>query len=126
MPFLPIVAQVLGVAAFIILLAFIITAVLKKEKGADGEQISPMGQVVQYKDYSFLIISLFFYFSLYVGLNKIGVLPPIYSDEFPQAYFNMVDDAAAGKENPVNGKYRHQVFKEKYDDFLKRNKISNK
>jgi hypothetical protein len=126
MPFLPKVAQVFGVVAFITLLVFLITTVLKKEKGADGEIISPIGQVLQYKDYSFLIISLFFYFSLYVGLNRIGVLPPIYSDEFPQAYFNMVDDAAAGKESLVNGKYRHQLFKEKYDDFLKRNKISNK
>lgn len=126
MPFLPMVAQIMGTIAFVILLGFILTTLIKKEKGADGEPISAMAQVLQYKDYSFLIISLFFYFSLYVGLNKIGVLPAIYSDEFPQAYFNMVDAAASGRERMVDGKYRHQVFKEKYDDFLKRNKITHR
>jgi hypothetical protein len=56
-----------------------------------------------------------------MGLTRIGVLPSMYSDEYPQAYFKLVNKAETGKEKPVNGKYRHQEFKEKYDDFLERN-----
>jgi hypothetical protein len=126
MPFVPGSAQIVGALAFILLLCFLLASLVKKGRGEDGEPVSALKYVLHYKDYSFLIISLFFLFSLYVGFNKAGMIPAIYSDEFPQAYFELVDEAASGKEKPVDGKYRYQVFKEKYDDFLKRNKIAHK
>jgi hypothetical protein len=58
-------------------------------------------------------------FSLYVGFNRIGLLPGIYSDEFPQAYYNLVDQAASREEKPINGRYKHEEFKVEYDQFLK-------
>jgi len=60
-------------------------------------------------------------FSLYFGLNRVGVLPPIYSDEYPKAYFELIDQSATGKEKPVNGKYKYQEFIEKYHQFLRDN-----
>jgi len=68
-----------------------------------------------------LLISLFFIFFLYYGFTGIGTLPRIYSDEYPQAYFELVNNAETGKEAPVNGKYKHEEFKEKYDRFVKNN-----
>ena len=62
-----------------------------------------------------MFLLLIFYF----GLNKAGILPGIYSDEFPQAYFDLVNKAALGKEQPVNGKYSYEIFKERYDQFVK-------
>ncbi len=126
MPFIPVIGSWIGILAFGLLLAFIVAGFLKKEKTAEGEIITPFSILSHLSDYSFLIISLFFLFSVYVGFNRIGLLPAIYSDEFPQAYFELVEDAASGKEKQVNGKYRHQVFKENYDAFIRRNKIANK
>ena len=85
----------------------------------DGENISAFKKVTQFKDHSVIIASLFLLFSLYVGLNRIGVLPVIYSDEFPQAYYKLIDDASSKKEKPVDGVYKHELFKEKYDEFIK-------
>jgi hypothetical protein len=48
-------------------------------------------------------------------------LPKLYSDQFPQAYFKLVNNAETGKEKPVNGKYRHEEFKAMYDQFVERN-----
>ncbi|ULQ51012.1 hypothetical protein [Flavihumibacter fluvii] len=126
MPFIPAVASWVGTLAFLMLAIFIFAGFRKKEKTAEGEPVSAFTILFHYTDYSFLIISLFFLFSIYVGFNKMGLLPPIYSDEFPQAYFELVEKASSGKEKPVNGQFRHQAFKENYDAFIQRNKISHK
>jgi hypothetical protein len=61
-----------------------------------------------------------------MGLTKIGALPRMYSDEFQQAYFNLVDQAEAGNEKAVIGKFKHEEFKAQYDRFVKRNEIKSK
>jgi hypothetical protein len=50
----------------------------------------------------------------------------MYSDEFPQAYFELVQQAELGKEQPINGKYRHEEFKEKYELLISRHIHSDK
>jgi hypothetical protein len=50
----------------------------------------------------------------------------MYSDEFPQAYFNLVNQAETGNEKSVNGKFKHDEFKAKYDRFVERNAEANK
>jgi hypothetical protein len=62
------------------------------------------------------------FFFLYVGFNRIGVLLDIYSDEFPRAYFELVDKATSKKEKPVDGKYKHEEFMERYQRFLRHHK----
>lgn len=121
-PFAPMVSQPAGIIAFVLLLVFLVAGFLSKEKIIDGETTSVFGTVARLKDHSVLLLTLFFLFSLYVGGNRIGWLPAVYSDEFPQAYFELVEQAASGKESPVNGKYAHQLFKERYDAFVQRNK----
>lgn len=121
-PFVPIISQSAGIIAFMLLLVFVATGFFSQDKIVEGETKSVFGTVTQLKDHSVLILTLFLLFSLYVGGNKIGLLPAIYSDEFPQAYFDRVEQAASGKEVPVNGKYQHELFKERYDAFVQRNK----
>lgn len=123
--FAPKIAEVTGILAFVLLLVFIAARFLKKDFLVDGENISAFSMVKNFKDHSIIIVSLFLLFSLYTGLNGIGVLPGIYSDEFPRAYFELVDKATSKKEKPVGGKYKYEEFMEKYDQFLKHNKIKN-
>ena len=118
-PFAQKISENTGIIAFILLLIFIITGLFKKELLVGGQIVSPFKMVTHFKDHSIIIVSLFLLFSLYVGFNKAGLIPGIYSDEFPQIYYKLVDDAASKKEKPVDGKYKYEKFKEQYDQFLK-------
>jgi hypothetical protein len=75
-----------------------------------------------FRDHSVIIVSLFILLTLYTGLNRIGLLPGIYSDQFPQEYFRLVEKASSGQEKAIDGKYRHSNFKEQYELFLEHRK----
>lgn len=120
----PFVAQFsggVGIVAFVLLVGFLIAGFLLRNFLIDGENVTVFKTVLRFRDNSVLVLSLFFLFTLYAGLTRAGVLPKIYSDEFPQAYFELVNKAESGKELPVNGKYKYQNFKDRYDQFLKHN-----
>jgi hypothetical protein len=68
-----------------------------------------------------LLVCIFTIMVLYTGLTRVGLLPTMYSDDFPQAYFRMVNADNSKKE--TNGKYKHQEFKEQYEAFLKKNNL---
>lgn len=120
-PFMPKLSELTGVIALVLLLCFIIAGFLKKNFLVNGENISAFTMVTQLKDHSIIIVSLFLLFSLYVGFNRIGMLPAIYSDEFPRAYFELVEKATSKEEKPVSGKYRYEQFMEEYQQFIKHN-----
>jgi len=124
-PFAPKIAEVTGVVALVLLLGFVIAGIFKKDFLVEGENVPAFKMVRQFKDHSVIILSLFLLFSLYVGFNRIGLLPGIYSDEFPRAYYELVDKAASRKEKPVEGRYKYDEFMKKYDQFLKHNKIKD-
>jgi hypothetical protein len=118
--FIPSLSEPAGGAAFAMTLVFIIMSLIKKEIMVGNEKVSAFSFIARFKDSSILLITLFLLFTAYMGFTKIGVLPKMYSDEFPQAYFELVNQAETGKEQPVNGKFRHEEFKEKYDRFVER------
>jgi hypothetical protein len=120
-PLLPQLYAYLGIAAFILLVGFLIAGLLVPKYLLDGSEFSVFKLVAGLKDRSLILLSLFFIISLYTGLTRIGILPSMYSDEYPQAYFKLVNNAETGKEKPVNGKYMHQEFKARYDDFVEKN-----
>lgn len=122
-PFKPKIAEIAGSSAFVLLLIFIIAGLLKKKVLVEGEKVTAFTMIKEFKDHSIIVISLFIIFSLYVGLHSVGVLPGIYSDEYPQAYYDLVNKAASGKDKPVAGKDKYEIFKEKYDQFLKHNNV---
>jgi len=70
-------------------------------------------------------MTLFVLFTVYMGLTKFDILPKMYSDEYLQAYLELVKQAEGGAEKPVNGKYKHEEFKELYDQFVNRHNASN-
>ena len=125
-PFSPKISEISGAGGFILLLFFILAGFFRKELFVDGEIFSAFTMVKRYKDHSIIIVSLFLLFSLYVGFNRVGLLPGIYSDEFPRAYFELVDNATSKKEKPVDGKYKYEEFMKKYEQFLKNNDIKDR
>ncbi len=119
-PFIPSLAEPAGAIAFALLIGFIAASYLKKDIMLEGEKTSGFKFVSRFKDRSVVLASLFLLFTLYLGLTKVSVLPKMYSDEFPQSYFQLINQAETGKEKPVNGKYKHEEFKEMYDRFVER------
>ena len=124
-PFIPILAEPTGGLAFALLIAFCIFSILKKDLLVDGEKVSGVSYVLKFKDRSIVLLTLFVLFTAYMGLTKIDFLPKMYSDEYPQAYFELVKQAETGIEEPINGKYKHEEFKEMYDEFVSRNNVSD-
>jgi hypothetical protein len=124
-PFSQKTSEITGIIAFILLLGFITTGLLKKDLLVDGESISAFRMVTYLKDHSIIIVSVFLLFSFYLGFNKVGLIPGVYSDEFPQAYFRLIQDVTKRNEKPVNGKYKYENFKEQYDQFLRHNKVNS-
>jgi hypothetical protein len=123
-PFAPKTGEVIGTIALVLLLVFIVASVFKKDLLVEGVNMSAFKIVKHFQDHSIIIVSLFLLFSLYFGLNRIGILPGVYSDEFPKAYLELVNKAT-GKERPVDGKYKYEEFMDKYEQFLKHNKIKD-
>jgi hypothetical protein len=111
-------ARWVGLAGFFFLIVFIIGALIKKNYLLEGNKVTALQMVTGYRDHSIVLALLFLLFSLFAASNKMGLLPDIYSDEWPQAYYKLVNDAASKIEKPVNGRYKYEEFKEKYDQLL--------
>lgn len=125
-PFMPTLAEPLGGTGLLLLLSFLIMGWLKREMLVDGEKLSAFTYVSRVRDRSILLSALFLLFTAYMGLTKIDFIPKMYSDEFPQKYFELVNQAESGEEKPVNGKYKYEEFKEMYDKFIERHVSSDK
>ena len=125
-PFLSQFSETTGILAFACLGIFVAAGVIKNKFLINGENISAFKAITRFKDNAVLVISLFFLFTLYSGFTKIGIIPKLYSDEYPQAYFELVREAESGKELPVNGTYRYQEFKKEYDQYQKYNSSGKK
>lgn len=118
-PFAPQLSEPAGEAAFALMILFLIVVYTNADLTVNGEKISPFRLVNQLKDHSLVMMTLFILFTAYMGLTKIGATPTMYSDEFPQAYFDLVRKGEIGKVD--QGESQVDKFKEKYDDFVKRN-----
>lgn len=121
MLFYPSLAEITGITATALLICFIAAGFIRKKNLVNGENLSAFKAIINLKGHSIILATLFILFSLYLGLNKAGVIPAIYSDEYPKAYFVLLNQATSGKEKPVDGKYQYQLFLEKYELFLKDN-----
>jgi len=125
-PFIPSLAEPAGAVGFLLAIAFFVMSFMKRKMMADGERVTGISYISRFKDKSVILFALFLLFTSYMGLTRVGIFPKMYSDEYPQAYFELVNQAEAGNEKPVDGKYRHEEFKEKYDQFVERNTASKK
>jgi hypothetical protein len=119
--FAPVLARWAGGLAFILVLIFLTVSLSRRHFLLEGESRSAFYTFTGFKDRIFLLLSLFIIISLYSGLSGSDVIPKLYSNKFPQAYFQMVDNAETGKEKAVNGEFRYQKYKKSYDQFVETN-----
>ncbi len=119
-PLYPRFSEPAGIAAFSLLIVFAFSAILHGKILIEGEKQTIFEYVNRFRDHTILLVAIFLIFTGYMGLTKIGVVPKMYTDEYPQAYFDLVKRAETGIESPVNGKYKHEEFKEMYERFVAR------
>jgi hypothetical protein len=123
--FKPQIARWTGGLALILAFVFLLWAIFKGNFLLEGDNKSAFNFIAGFKDRLFLLLSLFTIFSLYFGLSGAGVLPKLYSNKYPQAYFELINHAETGKEKPVNGVFKYQEFKKSYDQFVDHNLKKN-
>ncbi len=120
--FFPLLSEPIGEFAFGLTLIIVIVSFIKRENFVDGEKKSILYFLLRLRDKSVLLGALFLLFTAYMGFTKIGALPKMYSNEYPQAYFQLVSDAERDIEQPVDGKFKHEEFKEQYETFIEHNR----
>lgn len=119
-PFIPGAVAPAGILAFVLLLLFVTGSWISRDQIVEGEKTSGFLFVSRFKDCSALLLSLFILFTLYTGLTRLGWLPKMYTSVYPQTYYQLVSQAETGKEVPVDGKYKHEEFKARYDAFIRK------
>lgn len=117
-PFYPVMAEPAGIAAFILIIIFAAVSLVKKQVFYQGEKINAIKLATRAEHRTVVLLSLFVLFSLYIGLNKINVIPAVYSDEFPKVYFELVNRAEAGEDTSADDLYHHDRYKEEYDRLI--------
>ena len=119
-PFFPWLAEPAGTAAFALILIFAAASFAKSEVLYQGESVNALKIATRAEPRAVMLLTIFMLFSLYIGLNKINLIPAVYSDEFPRAYFELVNRAETGDEEQVDGQYKHDRFQEEYQKFIEK------
>jgi hypothetical protein len=117
----PMISRLAGIIGFVLLTIFLVTAIAKGQFLVDGVNQTAFTWIIGAKDSSGLLISLFSVAALYFALNSVGVLPPLYVDDLPQAYYKLVKDANSDNATATGGAPRHDLYKKEYDKFVKVN-----
>lgn len=112
--------EILGILAAGLLGLFFLGTYLNRKKLLDGVEINTPQYLRKIVGSSVVLMTGYLLISMYSGLYMIGALPPLYTDEIPHAYIELINDAEIGVEKPVDGVYKHEVYKEAYDNFIEK------
>lgn len=112
------ITEVLGILAAALLGLFILGTYLNRKQMLDGVEIKTPQYLRKIAGNSVVLMTGYLLISIYSGLYMIGVLPPLYTDEIPHTYIELINDAETGVEKPIDGVYKHEVYKEAYDTFI--------
>jgi len=121
---LPSLTEIIGGLATALLGLFILGVFISGEQLINGEVVKTNDFLRKQAGHSIVLMTGFLLISVYSGLSMIGILPSLYTDKIPHAYIELINDAETGKEEPVDGVYKHQLYKEAYDKFLQRNGLN--
>jgi hypothetical protein len=122
-PFISTVSEPIGMLAFVLLMLALVGNLALGDVLSNGEKITPYKFILTLRDRSMVLVVLFLLFTAYMAFTKINLVPTLYSDDFPERYYELVNEAETGKEIPVDGKFKHELFKEQFDTFIEHQTI---
>lgn len=111
------IAGITGLTALLFLIIFVIAGFTKTKYVASGNAYTLFSLVFRFPNHSVLLLAIFALISVYLGLTGAGILPKIYSDEYPQAYYKLLNDAGAGSKQ-AGSQDKYEQFKSAYAKYL--------
>ncbi len=116
-PFGSVLIGVLGTMAAVL---FLIPLVRQKQYDFSGKSTTLFQFTVAAKNKAGLLFLFFIFSGIYIGLSNFNVIPAIENAENPRTYIELINQAERRGEQPVNGKYKHEAYKEAMDKFTQR------
>jgi hypothetical protein len=107
------------VVALVMSIICLVMALMNRRFLINGTEETAWSWMLARKDRSALLMVLFTFMSLYLVLSSSGILPPLYSDEYPPAFYTMQDKRDNGAKPGAS--IDHREFKREYLHFVERN-----
>ena len=122
---MPKLSEPVGGVSIALLVVFIGGIIISKPQIINGEEVKTTDYLRKQAGHSVILMTGYLLITLYTGLNMIGMLPSLYTDKIPHAYIELINDAEAGNEKPVDGVYKHELYKEAYDKFMQNQELGD-
>lgn len=122
----PSLSAVIGGLGSLASLPFIISLLRQKKYDYSGKSITVFQFIVAARNKAGMLFLFFIFSGVYLGLTNSKIIPAIENSDKPPTYIELINQAESGKDKPVNGKYRHELYKEAMDKFLTRHGNKNK
>jgi len=122
---MPKLSEPAGAVSTTLLMVFIGGIIISKPQIINGEEVKTTDYLRKQAGHSVILMTGYLLITLYTGLNMIGMLPSLYTDKIPHAYIELINDAEAGNEKPVDGVYKHELYKEAYDKFMQNQELGD-
>jgi hypothetical protein len=116
----PSLSALIGTLGILASLPFLIALMRRKKYDHSGKSITLLQFIVASGNKSGMLFLFFIFSAIYLGLSNFRIIPGIENAEKPGTYIELRIQAETGKEKPVNGKYKYQIYKEAMDNFLQR------
>jgi hypothetical protein len=118
--FNPLLSAGIGALGFLASMPFLISLLRRKKYDYSGKSITAFQFIVASRNKAGMLFLFFMFSGVYVGLSNFKIIPAIENSDKPPVYIELINQAESGKDKPVNGKYRHEIYKEEMDKFLAR------
>ena len=118
-------SQLIGGIGGLCLGLVVISVLFRNSQIIDGQEVKILRFIRDRDDHSSWLVTGFLLIGMYVGLNFLGILPTLYTDEVPQAYIELVNQAETGRAKAIDGRYQHDLYKEELDRFLENYNTEN-
>jgi hypothetical protein len=116
----PFLSSILGSLGLIASLPFLISLLRNKKYSYSGRSVTMFQFIIGSRHKAGMLFLFFIFSAVYVGLSTLHLVPTIGNTDKPPAYIELINQAETGREKPVNGGYKHEIFKEAMDKFLAR------
>jgi hypothetical protein len=112
-------SSVFSTVGAVLAIGFLGMAFIGRNYLVEGTSQNAWSWILGLKDRSPLLIVLFLLMALHFSLMRAGILPKLYTDDYPQAFYDM-ERGPSGKDGK-GSRDEHRPFKRAYDEFVKRN-----
>jgi hypothetical protein len=124
--FSPFLSEIIGAFGILSSSPFLISLIRQVKFDISGQTMNLFQFITASRNKSGLLFLFFIFSGIYIGLSNLRIIPEIGNAEKPGTYIEWINDAETGKEKPVDGKYRHEIYKEFMDKFLERHGTNNR